>query len=924
MKKLIIAAVAVLVLAGAGAGWYVVSHRASPIEMAKADLRKGDNRAAAIQLRVAVRDQPSNAEAHALLSQLQLAQGDPIAAEKEIKSAQALGWDKFKVLDVLSSAYAGQNKWKEILAEVPREGTTSDETASFLITRSLAYRGLNDLPAAKASIADAQLASPKNVQVWIVSARLEAANTDMAAALKDVDQALALDPNSVEALQLKAQLRANAGGREDALALLDRALAAAPANSALRLERATLEIGARQDAKARDDVKAVLAKEPGNQVASFMQMVLLIREAKYAEADLIEQKLDSVIIGFQRGLYFKAMIKANIGQLESAEDAIKTYVARNGQDADGIRLLGRIALAARRPQDAIPALRGAVTAGAADAETLDLLGRAYALNGDRNDAEAVFKRASAANNESASGLTRLASSRLQIGDLSGAATDLERSLEIAPNTPGAGETLVATALSIGDLDRAQTALDRLRQQTGDTEAVGVLTGLIKAARLDPDGALQSFKETAQKFPDSASARMNEARLLVQMGRRDEAIPVLQEVLSKTPANPAALSLLVQILVDEKKGTEAIAAVEAARKAQPTNLAIVSGEAELLARLGDVPRAMALLDDAKVNGVTPTALKPVLATLQLTAGQTDAAKATVVSLVQDQPGNLQLRIVQIDTLARLKDWQGARDAAQDTLRRVPGNPAIMSRMLAIELGDKGVEAALAMADRLRADPANMPGAAGLKGDLLMSQRRFSEAAAAFDAEFRAEPSSVLVLRLAGALQAAGDGARAMKELKSWQALNANDAAVAEVLAALELAQHRNADAERDLQIVLAQQPNNSAALNNLAWLLQLKGDKTARTYAQRAFMQSQSPETADTLGWVLVSQGDAPKAVRLLQQAAAARPDSRTIKYHLAVALNDTGKRDEAISILKPLAEDSAEFDEKAAAKQLLADLSKPR
>lgn len=924
MKRSIIAAVAVLILAGAGGGWYVFAHRASPVEMARAEIKRGDVRAAAIDLRVAVRDEPANAEAHALLSQLQITQSDPIAAEKEIKTAQRLGWEKFKVLDVLAQSYAGQGKWKEILAEIPKEAPTPDETASFLITRSLAYRGLNDIPAAKLSIGEAEKASPKNPQVWVVAARLEAANGDMPSAMTNVDQALSLDRKSADALQLKAQFKAASGQREEAIALLDEAVTAAPQNNGLRLERGTIEIALGQDAKAHDDVAAVQAKEPNNQVASFIQMVLLIRQGKFADADLIEQKLDTVINQFQRGLYFKAIVKGNIGQLESAEDAIKAYVARNGQDADGVRLLARIALAARRPQDAIPSLRSAVAAGSSDPETLDLLGRAYALDGDRNDAEATFKRASAASNGSAGELTRLATSRLQMGDLSGAATDLERSLEIAPATPGAGEVLVATALGIGDVDRAQAALDKLRQQTGDTESVGILTGLLKAARLDPDGALQAYKDTIAKFPESAAARMNEVRLLIQMGRRDDAVPVLQEVLAKNRTNAAALTLLVQIFVDEKRGPEAIAVVEAARAAQPSNIGLVSGEAELLVRLGDVPRALALLDDAKVNGVTPTALLPALGSAQLAAGQTEAAKATVASLVQAQPNNQQIRIAQIDVLARLKDWQGAREAANDALRRSPGNQIIMSRMLAVEMGDKGVDAALALADKLRADPANMPGAAVLKGDLMMTQKRFSEAAAAFDSEFRAEPSSLLLLRLAGALQASGDAARAMKELKSWQVLNPNDAAVAEVLGSIELAQHRNADAERDLQTVLAQRPNDPVALNNLAWLLQLKGDKTARAYAQRAYIQNQNPESADTLGWIMVLQGETAKGAQLLQRAAAARPDSLTTKYHLAVAYKDLGKRDEALSILKPLMESSADFDEKPAARQLMAEMSKPK
>src|SRR5206468_7632294 len=101
MKKILIAAVVGLLLIGAGGGWYVFGRaNRDPVEQAKAALQKGDARAAGIELRNAVRQQPGNAEAHALLSQLQIVQGDPIAAEKEIKRAGELNWPKDQVLPI--------------------------------------------------------------------------------------------------------------------------------------------------------------------------------------------------------------------------------------------------------------------------------------------------------------------------------------------------------------------------------------------------------------------------------------------------------------------------------------------------------------------------------------------------------------------------------------------------------------------------------------------------------------------------------------------------------------------------------------------------------------------------------------------------------------------------------------------------------
>jgi thioredoxin-like negative regulator of GroEL len=83
-----------------------------------------------------------------------------------------------------------------------------------------------------------------------------------------------------------------------------------------------------------------------------------------------------------------------------------------------------------------------------------------------------------------------------------------------------------------------------------------------------------------------------------------------------------------------------------------------------------------------------------------------------------------------------------------------------------------------------------------------------------------------------------------------------------------------------------------------------------------------PQTADTLAWILVRQGEPGLALGLLRQAAAIAPGDPTIRYHLAVALNDKGYRDEAKRLLVSVTTDRAAFDDKSAAEKLLAELSR--
>jgi len=231
-----------------------------------------------------------------------------------------------------------------------------------------------------------------------------------------------------------------------------------------------------------------------------------------------------------------------------------------------------------------------------------------------------------------------------------------------------------------------------------------------------------------------------------------------------------------------------------------------------------------------------------------------------------------------------------------------------------------DAALAAADRLAADPANQPAARLLKGDVYVSAGRFAEAVATYGVELRSDPNSALVLRNAAALGAAGRTDQAAQGLRDWLAVHPDDTDVAAALASLDLVARRFYDAETHLQMVLGKRPNDANALNNLAWVYQQRNDPRARGVAQKAYLISPTPQIADTLGWILTGQGDAATGLTLLRQAAALQQDEPTVQYHLAVALNAAGQREDAVAVLRPIVLGAANFDEKQEAAGLLQKL----
>src|SRR5947209_2795570 len=150
----------------------------------------------------------------------------------------------------------------------------------------------------------------------------------------------------------------------------------------------------------------------------------------------------------------------------------------------------------------------------------------------------------------------------------------------------------------------------------------------------------------------------------------------------------------------------------------------------------------------------------------------------------------------------------------------------------------------------------------------------------------------------------------------------DYAIRTVLAGFYLEQKKYDAAIAEYGRLVAEHPADPIALNNLAWLYQRGGNLAkARELAERAF--AASPATAqidDTLGWILLAQGEADKAMTHLSAANSAAPRNPDIQYHLAVALHRVGRPADAQAMLETLLGSGVSFMDKDDAEKLLKQL----
>jgi tetratricopeptide (TPR) repeat protein len=158
-----------------------------------------------------------------------------------------------------------------------------------------------------------------------------------------------------------------------------------------------------------------------------------------------------------------------------------------------------------------------------------------------------------------------------------------------------------------------------------------------------------------------------------------------------------------------------------------------------------------------------------------------------------------------------------------------------------------------------------------------------------------------LYISSLLVGAGRGAEAVESARKALALvpegdseRANNA-----LLMVSSAQERAGDpkgSEATLRQILAKEPDNATALNNLGYFLVERGERLEEALGMIERAVRKDPNNAsylDSLGWAYFKQGKLNMAERYLSDAARRNPGSAAIQEHLGDLFAKLGQREKA-------------------------------
>jgi tetratricopeptide (TPR) repeat protein len=592
------------------------------------------------------------------------------------------------------------------------------------------------------------------------------------------------------------------------------------------------------------------------------------------------------------------------------------------------------------------------------------------------DAQGFFQQAATLDPSLAEARTALAEIAFLLQDVEQAEREAAAAVTVDRNNFGAHRILsqihtLKSNLFDEKLDRprAEQAITELREvvrlDPNDAEAWALLGEFYAATGRDNE-AIEAFRKwmsapaplNARFFeavsrgrsltPDAAAARLGE--ILLRAGRTNEAIEAIRRAIALAPDNVGYLELLSRT-VDAGNGKNQSILPELQRivTANPANAAAVSLLARTHVRAGRVEDAITTLRTGVAKlGSSPReqfGLRVELAQIFSDAMRYDEAVAVYEDLLKDRgitsstpptaENDKRFAALVLERIVSLRRQAGQSKealAAIERMRTLLGTgdaSADVQYVILLREEGKRNEALEAVRQARTRHPENDV-LLRLEASTLADLGRVDEAANIFRQRIKGVPEDYNeYLALANLYMEAGRGREAVEAARKALDIAPQDQPqlTTQALIMLSSAQERAGDAkgsEETLRRILAKEPDNATALNNLGYFLVERNERLEEALAmiQRALRtEPNNASFLDSLGWAHFRLGQLEEAERYLSDAARRNPTSVAIQEHLGDLYKKRGKLEQARAAWRKALTLSNEASETARIKAKLAGVA---
>lgn len=751
------------------------------------------------------------------------------------------------------------------------------------------------LTLALAALAAGVGCSRKTDTQLIESAKQFMAKKDYARAVVQLRAAIQANPKNAEAQYQLAQAEIGRGDRVAAYRALTKALDLDPKHAGAQLAMANV-LAASDNPNdlrlAQEHARAVLSITPENPDALDAMAFAELKLGNQEEAVKLLEEAGSKAPEHLQTIAMLVSTRLATGDKAGAEQILKDAVQKAPGSIEARVMLSSFYLLVGKYPEGEQELRKVLEKDPNNALALLDLATLFNASGRKNEAEEAFRRL--ATQQPASPYQYAYGSYLfRIGKTKESVAEFERLAKLNSKDINARTRLVSAYLATKRVPDAQKILTAaLKKNPKDTAALiqqvdlNLLVGNYQDARKDLNQVL-NFN------PRSAKAHYLMARL-----EKTEGFPVterqeLAETLRLDDHFFAARVELARLYIAQREASTALQLMKNTPADQQNTVGFLENQNWAWLATGDLKDLRKGID----QGLAKVRTRDLLlqdALLKLQQKNDSGARASLLEILNKNPEDSAAVEVLVRNYAVRKQYSDAIGQVRSLLSRKP-----QSALLQYHLGT-----------------------------LLAMTGQRNEARSAFESAVVADPRFAAP-RVAIALmdQAEGKTEAARQILDPLLASKATELAGRMQLGILEAKAGNYAKAIDHLRKVVAGEPQNVIALNDLAYLLAEHTNATdeALKCAQKAQELAPNDVTVEgTIGWVYFKKGMYGFALQHLQRAVN-REGVKVIdgtavrRYHLAMAYEQAGEKEKAAKTLTAALKLNPNLPEAAIARQMVGE-----
>ena len=820
----------------------------------------------------------------------------------------------------LGISYLELNKLDKAEKELEKVRLQNPEDVDVSLRLSEIYLATNRPEKAMRQLSDMSKSEPENPQVLHFLARAHAMSNDLSSAEKLFRKSLRLRPGHARTQLGLTQLLFMTGRTDEADRLVEDIIESHPDNTDAHymLMKKSLREGRREDAiRSLENIRSI---KPDDMYATYILGLLYIDvgkidSARKIAADLMTDKPDHPV-GYRidgvalyqtgdfkeavdrlqksvtgmpdlAGFYFLGLATYRSGQFEQAISSFQKALDKSPDHVQSRLMVAQTLLKQGRIEDCIRQADLIIDKDPSNAIAHNILGSAYLIQGKYDRAMEEIDKTIELNPELAQahlkkGLLNFAGGKRSRGEI-----DLSNAVEAAPEVLNNRLLLATYHLKMNNYPKAQEVLKEGLALSSDSAVIYNFMAAAQFGQNQPESAVQSLQKAKTLKPEFVAPYLNLARYHIRNKNYQAALTEYQAILDFDPDHVQVLlkTAALQEFLDQDDDAEKFYQRAALTRDPQGYLALASFQR----RDGQAEEALQTLE-AGYNAL-PENPEIIMAYADVLkdSGQFDEAISAYIHLDEIRPG--EGRPLLLGAHLQKGDLEAAKKIAERALIENPSSN--QGYLFQMALHEHRSEMQLA-------EEALKRGLAATDGDLTLKMnlaRLYSKRAAYDDA-----------LKLY-------DGILAEKpDLKSVIFAKAS---IHDVMGDKKKAQNLY---ERLLNL----DENYLPALNNLAYLLLdvYADNRRALELASKGFrMKPNDPRIIDTLGYALLKNGQAEKAIAFLEKAASLMPEETEIRIHLARAYKAAGRNNEAMASLTAIQEMDARDSQLQEVETLLKGLN---